>query len=91
MSRQVSIAALQTHHDWNQAETVARVLDLAHKAADAGAQVILSSELFEAPYFCKTANLSYRELARPAADPPHNRTFSEIRPRTPGRGAGLFL
>ncbi|MGH6941024.1 nitrilase-related carbon-nitrogen hydrolase, partial [Hypericibacter sp.] len=65
MSRPLTVAALQTTHDWNQNATVARVLDLAHRAADQGAKLVLPSELFEAPYFCKTDNPRYRELARP--------------------------
>ena len=32
MPRKLSVAALQTTHDWNQNATVARVLDLAHGA-----------------------------------------------------------
>ncbi|MBL8708390.1 MAG: N-carbamoylputrescine amidase [Rhodospirillaceae bacterium] len=78
MSRQLTIAALQTHHDWNQAETVHRVLDLAHRAADQGARVVLPSELFEAPYFCKTRNPVYRELARPIADHPTIALFQKF-------------
>jgi N-carbamoylputrescine amidase len=75
MSRSLTVAALQTTHDWNLQATVERVLKLAHQAADKGAQVILPSELFEAPYFCKTRNPRYRDLARPAADHPTIRLF----------------
>jgi N-carbamoylputrescine amidase len=75
MSRDLTVAALQTSHDWNREATVARVLALAHEAADRGARLILPSELFETPYFCKTANQRYRELALPAADHPTIRLF----------------
>ena len=75
MSRNLTVAALQTSHDWDHQATVARVLALAHEAADRGAQLILPSELFETPYFCKTANPRYRELALPAADHPTIRLF----------------
>lgn len=70
MPRNITIAALQTHHDWDEDATVGRVLTLAHQAADQGAQVILPSELFAAPYFCKADNPRYRDLARPAQDHP---------------------
>jgi len=78
MPRLLTAAALQTHHDWNQSETVARVLGLAHRAADEGAQLVLPSELFEAPYFCKTANPAYRELARPIAGHPTIALFQKF-------------
>ena len=65
MPGQLTVAALQTTHDWDAEATVARVLGLAEKAADAGAQLILPSELFETPYFCKTPTDRYRALARP--------------------------
>lgn len=78
MPRQLTVAALQTHHDWNESETVGRVLSLAHQAADRGAQLILPSELFEAPYFCKTDNPRYRALARPAAGHPTIALFQDF-------------
>ena len=78
MSRPLTVAALQTTHDWNQNATVARVLDLAHRAADQGARLVLPSELFEAPYFCKTDNPKYRELARPVAGHPTIALFQKF-------------
>jgi N-carbamoylputrescine amidase len=75
MSRTLTVAALQSTHDWNRKATIDRVLSLAHEAADRGARVILPSELFETPYFCKTANARYRELALPAAGHPTIRLF----------------
>jgi len=78
MPRTLTVAALQTTHDWNQNETVARVLDLAHRAADQGAQLVLPSELFETPYFCKTDNPTYRDLARPIAGHPTIALFQKF-------------
>jgi N-carbamoylputrescine amidase len=78
MPRQLTVAALQTHHDWNSRATVDRVLSLAHQAADQGAQLVLPSELFEAPYFCKTRNPRYRDLARPATDHPTIALFQKF-------------
>lgn len=75
MSRTLSVAALQTSHDWDRQATVDRVLSLAHQAADRGARVILPSELFETPYFCKTRNQRYRDLALPVAGHPTIRLF----------------
>jgi N-carbamoylputrescine amidase len=78
MPRPLTVAALQTTHDWNQTATVARVLDLAHRAADQGARLVLPSELFEAPYFCKTDHPKYRELARPLAGHPTVALFQKF-------------
>jgi N-carbamoylputrescine amidase len=75
MTRSLTVAALQTSHDWNRQATVDRVMALAHKAADGGAKVILPSELFETPYFCKTENPRYRQLALPVAGHPTIRLF----------------
>ncbi|MCB1390201.1 MAG: N-carbamoylputrescine amidase [Rhodobacteraceae bacterium] len=75
MTRPVTLAALQTRMDWDSRATLERTLDLAHRAAEQGAQVILPSELFETPYFCKVANPRYRDLARPAHDHPTIDTF----------------
>ena len=78
MSRTLSVAALQTSHDWDRQATVDRVLSLAHQAADRGARLILPSELFETPYFCKTRNQRYRDLALPAAGHPTIRLFQNF-------------
>jgi N-carbamoylputrescine amidase len=52
MSRQLSVAALQTHYGMDMADNIARTANLIRQAAVAGAQVILPSELFQGPYFC---------------------------------------
>ncbi|MEM7684205.1 MAG: nitrilase-related carbon-nitrogen hydrolase [Pseudomonadota bacterium] len=78
MPRQVTAAALQTHHDWHTDATIDRVFDLATTAADEGAQIILPSELFATPYFCKTETPRYRELAQPAADHPLISRFASL-------------
>ena len=70
MSRNLTVAALQTSMSWDQTANIERMLDLAHRAADQGAQLVLPSELFETPYFCKVASDRYKALATPAADNP---------------------
>ena len=81
MTRNVTVAALQTHHTWDVEDNVARVIALVEKTAEQGAQVILPSELFETPYFCKTSEQRYRDLARPAEGHPMIRRFSELAAR----------
>jgi N-carbamoylputrescine amidase len=78
VSRRITVAALQTRHDWDQESNIERVLALASEAAAGGAQLILPSELFETPYFCKTATPRYRALARPAEGHPTIARFQEF-------------
>jgi len=75
MSRTLTVAALQTGMSWDRAANVERMLALAHQAADRGARLVLPSELFETPYFCKVADDRYKALARPAADHPTIEAF----------------
>ncbi|MCR9127876.1 MAG: N-carbamoylputrescine amidase [Rhodobacteraceae bacterium] len=70
MSRILNVAAIQTSHTWDTAETEDRVFDLARQAAADGAHLVLPSELFATPYFCKARNASYRDLAQPALNHP---------------------
>ncbi len=78
MPRTLVAAALQTHHGWDEADTVGRVLAMAEEAARDGAQLILPSELFAAPYFCKARNDAYFALAKPAAGHPLIAQFQKL-------------
>ncbi|MEL6999219.1 MAG: nitrilase-related carbon-nitrogen hydrolase [Pseudomonadota bacterium] len=78
MPRQVTAAALQTHHDWQTDAKIDQFFDLAVTAADQGAQIILPSELFATPDFCKTETRRYRDLARPATDHPLISRFASL-------------
>ncbi len=78
MPRTLVAAALQTHHGWDEADTVGRVVAMAEEAARGGAQLILPSELFAAPYFCKARNDRYFKLARPADGHPLIARFQKL-------------
>jgi len=52
---EVTVAALQTALTDDVAGNVARVTELCREAAGRGAQILLPSELFEGPYFCRTS------------------------------------
>ena len=78
MSRQLDVAAIQTWHDWDTAATVNRVFDMTAEAARDGAQLVLPSELFAAPYFCKAKNPDYRALAQPAKGNPLIERFQTL-------------
>ncbi len=74
----VTVAALQTAFTDDVAQNVARVTDLVREAAGKGAQIILPSELFEGHYFCRTQREEDFGRARPVADHPTLRHFSQL-------------
>lgn len=49
-------------------DTIAKAEGLVHKAADAGAHVILLQELFETPYRCLEQDPQSFDIARPLED-----------------------
>lgn len=51
MSKQITVAALQSAFTESRDENVQRMDDLIREAAGAGAQIVLMPELFEGPYF----------------------------------------
>jgi N-carbamoylputrescine amidase len=71
----VTVAALQTALTDEVATNVARVTELVRAAAGKGAQIILPSELFEGPYFCRTQLEADFARARPAEGHPTLRHF----------------
>jgi N-carbamoylputrescine amidase len=52
MTRQITVAALQSSYGTDIDANIARTAELVREAAAGGAQVILPSELFQGPYFC---------------------------------------
>jgi N-carbamoylputrescine amidase len=75
---EVTVAALQTALTDDAATNVARVTDLVRRAAAAGAQIILPSELFEGHYFCRRQREEDFARAQPAADHPTLRHFQAL-------------
>ncbi len=70
MSKTLTLAALQTHYGMDLDDNIARTVDLVRQAADAGAQVILPSELLQGPYFCVTQEERWFASARPWREHP---------------------
>ena len=60
----ITVACTQMHCSWDIAANVERAEGLIHRAADAGAQIILLQELFETPYFCIDQRDEHFDLAR---------------------------
>ncbi|MBN8542527.1 MAG: N-carbamoylputrescine amidase [Deltaproteobacteria bacterium] len=78
MAQSLTVAALQTSFGKDLKANVARVTELVHTAADRGAQVILPSELFESPYFCKVESEDCFALAQPMKDHPTILHFQKV-------------
>jgi N-carbamoylputrescine amidase len=65
MSASVTVAAIQCPLGASRADNVARVERHVREAAARGAQVVLPSELFEGPYFCREEKEEFFAWARP--------------------------
>jgi len=61
----VTVAAIQCPLGGERDENVERVISHVRAAAAKGAQIILPSELFEGPYFCREEKDEHFERARP--------------------------
>jgi N-carbamoylputrescine amidase len=77
-SELITVAALQTSFTEDLATNVAKVTDLVRKAAFQGAQVILPSELFEGPYFCREERDEFFDWAKPLTEHPTIRHFQQL-------------
>ena len=75
---QVRVAAIQCPLGGSVDENVARVEKHVLAAVKAGAKIILPSELFEGPYFCRTEEEKYFAWARPAEGHPTIARFQKI-------------
>jgi N-carbamoylputrescine amidase len=75
---EVTVAALQTALTDDAATNVARVTELVRRAAAAGAQIVLPSELFEGHYFCRSQREADFARARPAEGHPTLRHFQAL-------------
>ncbi len=78
MSRKVTFAATQLAIGWDIEANLAKCEAAIREAAGNGAQVILLQELFEAPYFCKTQQYKYLDLAKPLAGNPLIERFAAL-------------
>jgi N-carbamoylputrescine amidase len=75
---EVSVAVLQCELAGDRATNVSKVESFVRKAAAQGAQIILPSELFETPYFCRVESESLFSLAAPVEGHPTLARFSAL-------------
>ncbi len=78
MSRQVKIAIVQCPLGDERGANIDRVVGHVIAAADAGAQVILTPELMDGPYFPTEETEAYFDWARPTSPNPTIDTLREI-------------
>ncbi len=65
MTRNITFAATQLAMSWDIDANLDKAEQAVRGAHAQGAHVILLQELFEAPYFCKTQQYRYLDLAKP--------------------------
>jgi N-carbamoylputrescine amidase len=70
MTRQITVAAIQTSYGEDMDANIAKTADFVRQAAAEGAQVILPSELFQGPYFCVTQEERWFARAYPWREHP---------------------
>ena len=66
----VTVAATQMTCSWDLQNNIERAINMVHKSADLGAQIILLQELFETPYFCIDTQNKHFDLAKTLSDQP---------------------
>ena len=65
----VSIGLIQAACSADPASNLKKTLAAAERAADEGAQIICTQELFRSQYFCQTEDHQYFQLAEPIPGP----------------------
>ena len=78
MTRNITFAATQLAISWDIEANLAKAEQAVRDSHAKGAQVILLQELFEAPYFCKTQQYEYLDLAKPFDGNPLIERFSSL-------------
>ncbi len=77
-SHKVKIGLLQTWADADPVSNLKRTLQLAHAAADRGAKIISTQELFRSEYFCQSEDHAHFALAEEIPNGPSTQAFMEL-------------
>jgi N-carbamoylputrescine amidase len=78
MTRNVKGALLQAAYTGDKESMVAKHIQYARQAAEAGAQVMCFQELFSLPYFCQVQDRQYYDSAEPIPDGPTTHQMQEV-------------
>src|SRR5450432_1646031 len=76
--QKIKLGLLQTWGDADPASNLQRTLQLAHAAADRGAQIICTQELFASQYFCQSEDHANFALAEEIPHGPSTKAFCEL-------------
>jgi N-carbamoylputrescine amidase len=77
----VRLGLVQTHASADPQENLSRQLALLEQAADRGAQILCTQELFRSPYFCQEEDHANFELAEEIPGGPSTQAFMELAKR----------
>jgi N-carbamoylputrescine amidase len=77
-SQKIKLGLLQTWADPDPVSNLKRTLQLAHTAADQGAQIISTQELFRSQYFCQSEDHANFALAEEIPAGPSTQAFCEL-------------
>src|SRR5258707_5074884 len=78
VSQKIKLGLLQTWADADPVSNLKRTLQLAHAAADRGAQIICTQELFRSPYFCQSEDHANFALAEEVPSGASTQAFCEL-------------
>ena len=77
-SQKIKLGLLKTWADADPVSNLKRTLQLAHTAADRGARIISTQELFRSPYFCQSEDHANFALAEEIPNGPSTQAFCEF-------------
>lgn len=76
--KNLTVAATQFFISDSQVDNIDKAASFIKDAVKKGANIVLLPELFSSPYFCKTMNTQYFNLAQPVKDHPMLSRMSEL-------------
>ncbi len=76
--RKLSIAVTQMACSWDRGQNIRRAEEMVEEAASKGAQIVLTQELFETPYFCIDKDKSFFKEATRVEDNPAIRAMRNL-------------
>src|SRR6202789_1423960 len=77
-TQKIKLGLLQTWADADPVSNLKRTLKLAHEAADRGAQIIATQNIFRSQYFCQSQDHVNFALAEEIPDGPSTGAFCEL-------------
>src|ERR1700739_2340507 len=78
VSQKIKLGLLQTWADADPVSNLKRTLQLAHAAADRGAQIICTQELFRSQYFCQSEDHAAFALAEEIPNGPSTKALQKV-------------